>query len=190
MRRSIESLKVIQEEVEYANTLIDMLLLNTKETLLPDNVGEENMASDVVAESVRRYPFSNSRERESVFIEVNDDFPIRCERLLVVHVVFNLLKNAVLFMQRKPEGRTRIRVLTEGQRGVIEVTDTGPGIPPMIRKRIFERFFTTLESGRGTGIGLSFCKMVMEGLGGEITVDSREGEFTTFRLLFPLGAKS
>jgi signal transduction histidine kinase len=60
----------------------------------------------------------------------------------------------------------------------------------MIRKRIFERFFTTLESGRGTGIGLSFCKMVMEGLGGEITVDSTEGEFTTFRLLFPIEAKS
>lgn len=188
--RSVESLKVIQEEVEYANTLIDMLLLNTKDSLLPDNAGEESLASDIVKESVRRYPFSNSRERESVSIDVVEDFAVKGERLLVVHVVFNLLKNAVLFMQRKPDGRTEIRVLVEGKRGVIEVTDTGPGIPPLIRKRIFERFFTTLESGRGTGIGLSFCKMVMEGLGGEITVDSREGEFTTFRLLFPIAARS
>jgi len=188
--RSVESLKVIQEEVEYANTLIDMLLLNTKDSLLPDNVGEQNNASEIVAESVRRYPFSNSRERESVFTEIIDDFAIKGERLLIVHVVFNLLKNAVLYMQRKPNGQTHIRVLVEGNRGVIEVTDTGPGIPRMIRKRIFERFFTTLESGRGTGIGLSFCKMVMEGLGGEITVDSTEGEFTTFRLLFPIEAKS
>jgi two-component system CAI-1 autoinducer sensor kinase/phosphatase CqsS len=188
--RSVESLKVIQEEVEYANTLIDMLLLNTKDSLLPDNVGEQNNASEIVAESVRRYPFSNSRERESVFTEIIDDFTIKGERLLIVHVVFNLLKNAVLYMQRKPNGQTHIRVLVEGNRGVIEVTDTGPGIPRMIRKRIFERFFTTLESGRGTGIGLSFCKMVMEGLGGEITVDSTEGEFTTFRLLFPIEAKS
>ena len=188
--RSVESLKVIQEEVEYANTLIDMLLLNTKDSLLPDNVGEQNNASEIVAESVRRYPFSNSRERESVFTEIIDDFAIKGERLLIVHVVFNLLKNAVLYMQRKPNGQTHIRVLVEGKRGVIEVTDTGPGIPRMIRKRIFERFFTTLESGRGTGIGLSFCKMVMEGLGGEITVDSTEGEFTTFRLLFPIEAKS
>ena len=188
--RSVESLKVIQEEVEYANTLIDMLLLNTKDSLLPDNVGEQNNASEIVAESVRRYPFSNSRERESVFTEIIDDFAIKGERLLIVHVVFNLLKNAVLYMQRRPNGQTHIRVLVEGKRGVIEVTDTGPGIPRMIRKRIFERFFTTLESGRGTGIGLSFCKMVMEGLGGEITVDSTEGEFTTFRLLFPIEAKS
>ena len=188
--RSVESLKVIQEEVEYANTLIDMLLLNTKDSLLPDNVGEQNNASEIVAESVRRYPFSNSRERESVFTEIIEDFTIKGERLLIVHVVFNLLKNAVLYMQRRPNGQTHIRVLVEGKRGVIEVTDTGPGIPQMIRKRIFERFFTTLESGRGTGIGLSFCKMVMEGLGGEITVDSTEGEFTTFRLLFPIEAKS
>ena len=190
MDRIVESLKVIQEEVEYANTLIDMLLLNTKDSIVASRVEEENIASAIVAESVRRYPFSNNRERESVFTEVIEDFAIRGEQLLVIHVVFNLLKNAVLFMQRKPDGRTKIRILVEGKHGVIEVTDTGPGIPRAIRKHIFERFFTTLESGRGTGIGLSFCKMVMESLGGEITVDSAEGEFTTFRLLFPIAAKS
>ncbi|MGA0839321.1 MAG: sensor histidine kinase [Pseudomonadales bacterium] len=184
------SLRSIHEEVEYANTLIDMLLFNTKDVLLSNAVQEKCLASDVVEESVKRYPFSNSQERAAVSSEILEDFTIKAEKLLVVHAVFNLIKNAVLHMQRSPGGKAQIQVYQKGGKGVIEVRDTGPGIPKVIQKRIFERFFTTLEAGQGTGIGLSFCKMVMEGLGGEITVDSTEGEHTTFRLWFPIQAKS
>ncbi|MCZ6643270.1 MAG: HAMP domain-containing sensor histidine kinase, partial [Gammaproteobacteria bacterium] len=61
----------------------------------------------------------------------------------------------------------------------------GPGIPRSRQKEIFDRFYTTTDEGLGTGIGLSFCKMVMESLGGRITCDSVEGEYTTFSLYFP-----
>ncbi|MGA1675424.1 MAG: sensor histidine kinase, partial [Pseudomonadales bacterium] len=156
----------------------------------PDRDAQETPASEVVEESIRRYPFSNSQERAAVSSEILEDFTIKAEKLLVVHTVFNLIKNAVLHMQRSPGGKAQIQVYQKGGKGVIEVRDTGPGIPKVIQKRIFERFFTTLEAGQGAGIGLSFCKMVMEGLGGEITVDSTEGEHTTFRLWFPIQAKS
>jgi signal transduction histidine kinase len=65
------------------------------------------------------------------------------------------------------------------------VTDTGPGIPASLKHQIFDRFFSTIRYGQGAGIGLSFCKMVMESIGGEIQCESREGEYTTFRLIFP-----
>jgi len=75
-------------------------------------------------------------------------------------------------------------------RGVVDphaiiVEDTGTGILPQNLKRIFERFYTTTESGHGSGIGLSFCKMVMDGLGGSITCESEFGVYTRFTLLFP-----
>jgi len=102
-----------------------------------------------------------------------------------VHILFNLIKNAVYYAQSNPRGA--VKVFTGFYRGrpAIVVTDTGRGIPDAIRSKIFDRFFTTTEAGQGAGIGLSFCKMVMEGIGGEIVCDSREGEYTTFRLLFP-----
>jgi signal transduction histidine kinase len=67
----------------------------------------------------------------------------------------------------------------------VEIVDDGPGIPSAIRRHIFSRFYTTATNGQGAGIGLSFCKMVMESIGGEIQCESREGEYTTFRLIFP-----
>ena len=66
----------------------------------------------------------------------------------------------------------------------IRVTDTGTGIPPEAIKRIFEPFYTTKESGKGTGLGLPMVCGLVEQLGGAISVSSRVGEGTTFQLLF------
>ena len=63
--------------------------------------------------------------------------------------------------------------------------DTGSGIHPSVLPRVFERFFTSLESGRGFGIGLSFCKSVVETFGGRIEVQSQHEQFTRFILSFP-----
>ena len=68
----------------------------------------------------------------------------------------------------------------------IVVHDTGPGISSFNLPHVFDRFYTTSLTGESAGIGLSFCKMVMERVGGEIVCDSVEGEFTTFTLDFPI----
>ncbi|MFP6817049.1 MAG: ATP-binding protein [Pseudomonadales bacterium] len=52
-------------------------------------------------------------------------------------------------------------------------------------KQIFERFYTTTQTGQGAGIGLSFCNMVMESIGGSISCESVQGEYTRFTLNFP-----
>jgi CheY-like chemotaxis protein len=107
-------------------------------------------------------------------------------------VFINLLVNAA---QAIPEGRTdanEIRIITSTSasgRAVIEVRDTGAGIPAALLGRIFDPFFTTKPVGVGTGLGLSICHNIVNGLGGEISVESREGAGTRFRVELPAASR-
>jgi signal transduction histidine kinase len=67
---------------------------------------------------------------------------------------------------------------------VVEVTDNGPGIPPEIRERIFEPFFSTKDVGKGVGLGLDLVRRTLERHDGEIEVESRPGR-TRFRVKLP-----
>jgi PAS domain S-box-containing protein len=106
----------------------------------------------------------------------------------LTQVFLNLLVNAA---QAIGEGRAEdneIRVATRvdaSERIVVEVADTGEGIPAAILPRIFDPFFTTKPVNLGTGLGLSICHGIVSALGGEITVESELGHGTTFRVLLP-----
>lgn len=111
----------------------------------------------------------------------------RAERL--GQVFLNLLVNAA---QALPDGQAKqneIRVSTrfDGARVIIEVADTGPGIPAEVLPRIFDAFFTTKEVGSGTGLGLAISYRIVADLGGELSVDSVVGRGSTFRVSLPLG---
>ena len=69
---------------------------------------------------------------------------------------------------------------------MVEIEDTGPGIPEEILARIFEPFFTTKPIGEGTGLGLAICHGIVTGLGGSILADSQIGMGSTFRVAMPL----
>jgi GAF domain-containing protein/anti-sigma regulatory factor (Ser/Thr protein kinase) len=95
----------------------------------------------------------------------------------------NLVLNAVDAM---PEGGTLTlrTALAEGERVLVEVRDTGTGIPEHIREKIFDPFFTT-KGPKGTGLGLSMAYGILQRHSGRITVESEEGRGTVFRLVFP-----
>ena len=103
-------------------------------------------------------------------------------------VFINLLMNAA---QAIPVGcveQNWIRIATatdDRGRAVVEIHDTGRGIPDHVRSRIFEPFFTTKGVGEGTGLGLSICHGIITGFGGEIEVASRFGGGTIVRILLP-----
>jgi two-component system, NtrC family, sensor kinase len=107
----------------------------------------------------------------------------------LAQVFVNLLVNAA---QAMPSGGGEIRLSTrvrDDSRAVVEVRDTGCGIPPENLERIFEPFFTTKPAGEGTGLGLSISHGIIRALGGELSVESTVGEGTTFRILLPTVAE-
>ncbi|MDP8960136.1 MAG: ATP-binding protein [Actinomycetota bacterium] len=95
----------------------------------------------------------------------------------------NLVGNAVEAMG--DEGTLTLRTRLEDGRVVVEVTDSGPGIPGQVLPRIFEPYFTTKPPGQGTGLGLHVSYDIVGRHGGDLRVDSRPGE-TTFRVFLPL----
>jgi histidine kinase len=107
-------------------------------------------------------------------------------------VFFNLVTNArdAVVQKRQQDGRSgpqeiEIRTFREDGRVIVEVSDTGLGMSAAVQEHIFEPFYTTKETGKGTGLGLSIIYGIVKDYGGEIRVDSREGQGTTFRLSFP-----
>ena len=95
----------------------------------------------------------------------------------------NLIDNAVFAM--KGRGQLRIRTARELNNVVVEITDTGSGIPPEVQSRIFEPFFTTKGVGEGTGLGLDTVMRIVRKHHGDIRVVSKPGE-TRFRVCLPL----
>jgi signal transduction histidine kinase len=106
-------------------------------------------------------------------------------------VFLNLLINAA---QAIPPGKpdqheVRLVLRHSADRVIVEVKDTGMGMPPEVRARIFDPFFTTKPVGEGTGLGLSICHGIVTGFGGEITVESEEGRGSTFRVSLPVAQR-
>ena len=77
-----------------------------------------------------------------------------------------------------------LRVTNAGGRVSVQVIDSGPGIPPEVRPRIFEPFYTTKGQGEGSGLGLSICKEIVERHEGSLTVESAPGH-TVFTVSLP-----
>jgi signal transduction histidine kinase len=100
----------------------------------------------------------------------------------------NLIDNAIDAMGGA--GTIRLTTRAEGDDVVIEVGDTGPGMPPQVAARAFDAFYTTKAVGKGTGLGLDIARrIVVERHGGTITIDSQPGE-TVLRVRIPARAPS
>ena len=105
----------------------------------------------------------------------------------IAQVVLNLLVNAAQAIGEGDVARNEISVRTWAEDGgvLIEVADTGAGIPKESMEQIFEPFFTTKPVGVGSGLGLSICRKIVEDFGGEIRVASAVGTGTRFTIRFP-----
>ena len=102
------------------------------------------------------------------------------------HVFMNIILNAAQAMEGRGELAVQTRLSQDKDNIVIEISDTGPGIPEDIIKHVFEPFFTTKEEGEGTGLGLSMVYGIIEDHGGRISVKSKPGQCTSFIIELPL----
>jgi len=133
------------------------------------------------------------RHRARVSTKLGNVPRIKGDETRVGQILVNLLINAAhaIAPGNVEANEVSIATRTDDQgRVVIEVTDTGCGIPPEALGRIFDPFFTTKAVGTGTGLGLSISHGIAASMGGTLTVDSRVGQGTTFRLTFPAAAEA
>lgn len=117
-----------------------------------------------------------------------DGGEVRTDPGLVRHLLTNLVANAIDAMPNG--GRLEVEARQEGRDVVLRVADTGSGIPPEIKKHIFEAFYTTKPNGKGTGLGLAICKEIARALKGRIDVESEPGKGSAFTVRFPASGES
>jgi len=92
------------------------------------------------------------------------------------------------YTQTEPEYSELAASSTNNSHGVamVRVEDTGQGMSPELRRNLFRPFFSTKEFGKGTGLGLAICREIVKAHGGQISVESEEGQGTAFSILFPV----
>ncbi len=114
------------------------------------------------------------------------ELSVQCREVQIAQILLNLLQNAFdAVVEQNGERWVRLDVASRNDSVVISVTDSGPGIPPELRPRIMEPFFTTKPVGKGTGLGLSLSKNIAEEHGGRLEFGEENGR-TCFSLALPV----
>jgi signal transduction histidine kinase len=127
--------------------------------------------------------------RARVITELDEVPLLACSESRLSRLFLNLIINAAQAVAGDSENEHFIRVVTRthaDRHVVVEIIDSGPGIPSQHLDRIFEPFFTTKPANQGTGLGLALCRHIAEELGGAISVSSTVGRGSTFRVTLPI----
>jgi PAS domain S-box-containing protein len=135
-------------------------------------------------ESTLNMVWNEVKYKATVSREFGDIPKIMCNAGQLNQVFMNLLLNAAQAIEGQGEIRLKTRV--EDDCILVEIADSGAGIPAANLSRIFEPFFTTKDVGKGTGLGLAIAYDIVKKHQGEIRVDSEPGKGTTFTLRLPL----
>lgn len=100
-------------------------------------------------------------------------------------VIMNLINNARDALQKQQQKMVMIRLREDGPKICLDIADNGPGIPPQVMKDLFKPFVTSKEAGKGTGLGLSMCQRIVQNHGGDITVNTVQGQGTVWHIQLP-----
>lgn len=176
--RQVERITRLSEELH------ELALIESGEVELTP---EPMRLADVVAEAAADARGNARRAGVTLEHAVEGDPELLSDRRSLFRILSNLLDNAVKY--NRPGGRVELRARREGAKVVVEVKDTGQGIPAGEIRAVFQRFYR-VERGRtpgqgGLGIGLAIVKHLVHRLGGELTLDSREEVGTTVTVRLP-----
>lgn len=128
-----------------------------------------------------------------VVLDLQEDLPlVECDPSQIQQVILNLILNGAQAMQPKGGGKLTIRtgLLSDRENVELYVADTGEGIAPENLSKIFDPFFTTQAEGKGVGLGLAVLYGIVKAHDGEVEVDSRRNEGTSFSVTLPLKVRA
>ncbi|MGC8874647.1 MAG: ATP-binding protein, partial [Chloroflexia bacterium] len=172
-----------RDMLEMVNTLLDIRRLEAGK--MPLHFGPVRL-DEVVKRTVGRLSALIEERQLAVEIQVPPDLVVRADEENLARVWENLLHNAIKYSYMG--GSVRLGSRIEAGRALCYVTDYGVGIPRSQQERIFEKFAQANQPGapRGSGLGLTFCRLAVEAHGGRIWVESEEGKGSTFYFTLPL----
>ncbi len=158
------------------------LLFFAKKT---DSRVREIQLNDIISETVNTSEQRATDGNVNIVTQLDPELPKVAASPSEMHqVLLNLINNAIDAIG--PEGGTiTITSGLDGEHVIIDVADTGQGIPDGLMNRIFDPFFTTKPVGKGTGLGLSICYGIVNKMGGDITVTSSVGKGAAFHVHLP-----
>jgi len=181
----------LQKETQRLNELstnfLDLARLESGRTTFALSLCELNPLIEECLQSFRaRFTGSGLKLETALAADLP---PINADRAKIKQVLYNLLSNAIKY--NRPQGQITLRSWYEQRRVCFSVEDSGVGMSPQDVERLFEKFFRashTEQNTSGSGLGLSICKRLVEGHGGEIRVQSTLGKGTTFSVYLPCEA--
>ncbi|MBP1740931.1 MAG: two-component sensor histidine kinase, partial [Deltaproteobacteria bacterium] len=176
------SIKKIEEHVERARKVVHSMLgyARRMEPRLED-VDVNDTVNQTIA-ILNNYARINNIE---IRTELDPALPIiASDQAQLQQVFLNLISNAIDAIGK--DGWIRVTSTRAVGEILVSVTDNGPGIPEDMQRKVFDPFFTTKSAGKGTGLGLWISYSIMEKMGGNISMNSKVGEGTTFVVQIPL----
>lgn len=169
------------------NSLLDINRLESGQKIVNQDVVSLHKISNEAITEVQA--IAKSRKQDVQSLIPADLPPVWVDKDMILRVFLNLLENATKFT---PSGG-KVKATANRENGwvTVSIEDNGPGIPVLERERIFDKFTRLRGTHKpgGLGIGLAFCKMAVEGHGGEIWVESQNNVGTTFFFTLPVATK-
>ena len=181
-KNSLRLQKLIQELIEFRKMEIGKIRLEVSET-------DINEFTKEIVETFQEYAF----DREITLNYLSGEYPFKgyIDKNKAEKILVNLISNAIKYT--RPQGRVNVKLSIRDGMATFEIKDTGIGIPPEIIDKIFDPFFHSSENypeiegiAKGTGIGLSLTKSLIDVHNGSIKIESRVGEGSTFTFTLPL----
>jgi two-component system sensor histidine kinase HydH len=180
--RTPESLRAMIQAVDRLDALVSQLLYFSRS----ENTTRQGVdLNGVVREACELLRAQAAEQNVRLEIELAPDLPqIRGSAPALRQVVLNLATNALQAMPQSGRLSCRTRYDTANRTVELEIADTGPGIDPAVRDRMFEPFFTTRATG--TGLGLALCREIVLQHDGTIELEPAPPHGTVFRIVFPI----
>ncbi|MDR1057668.1 MAG: PAS domain-containing protein [Coxiellaceae bacterium] len=177
----------IKYTVQNSSNIITMLLIKLHSIFDAKHANIElkpNSIKQCINQAINEYPFYKKENKLITWSnQKNQDFIYLGDGLLTKHILFNLIKNSLGAIKEVGHGEISINLTSDEQFNYLIFEDTATGIPAENLDTLFQQF--DIKNKRGTGLGLAFCKTIMQSYGGDITCDSEQDKFTRFTLGFP-----
>jgi len=179
----IDNIKTLEKCINNAKNILKSLKTNIKQESLDISQFERSLIKDDINSVLSLY-FQDEPIVQKINLDISKNFYYKGITSYTRNVLINLFKNAIYFIKEYNKGEISITLSTDTDKKYNKLIfqDSAIGIKQKDREKIFSSFFTTRRGG--SGMGLSFCKMVMEAYGGDIICESEYGKYTRFILLF------